>query len=98
MVSTDLREAKLMASGRSKPLSALALGQEVTIQTHGYDKSKRTFPDVLLPDGTNVNLELVKEGLCWWYRKYEPGERYWRQRHKRRKKVWTDPQPVPPRV
>jgi hypothetical protein len=26
----------------------------------------------LLPDG-NVNQELVKQGWCWWYRKYAPG-------------------------
>jgi endonuclease YncB( thermonuclease family) len=27
---------------------------------------------MLLPDGTNVNHELVKDGWCWWYRKYAP--------------------------
>jgi micrococcal nuclease len=30
--------------------------------------------DVLLPDGTNVNHTLVKDGWCWWYRKYAPGD------------------------
>jgi endonuclease YncB( thermonuclease family) len=25
---------------------------------------------VFLLDGTNVNQELVKDGWCWWYRKY----------------------------
>ena len=29
---------------------------------------------VLLPDGTNVNYTLVKEGWCGWYRKYVPGD------------------------
>jgi len=30
---------------------------------------------VLLPDdGTNVNHTLVKDGWCWWYRKYAPGD------------------------
>jgi endonuclease YncB( thermonuclease family) len=32
---------------------------------HGYDKYKLTLADVLLPDGTNVILELVKDGWCW---------------------------------
>ena len=27
-----------------------------------------------LPNGTNVNHELVKVGWCWWYRKYAPGD------------------------
>ena len=30
---------------------------------------------MLLPDGTNVNHTLVKDGWCWWYRKYAPGDR-----------------------
>jgi len=49
-------------------------GKDVTLQTHGYDKYKRTLADVILPDGTNVNHELVKQGWCWWYRKYAPGD------------------------
>jgi endonuclease YncB( thermonuclease family) len=54
--------------------SALAFGKHVTIQTHGYDKYKRTLGDVILPDGMNLNQELVKQGWCWWYRKYAPGD------------------------
>ena len=42
--------------------------------TIDYSESGRTIADVLLPDGTNVNHELVKEGWCWWYRKYAPGD------------------------
>ena len=40
--------------------SDLVFGKEVTLQTHGYDKYKRTLADVILPDGTNLNQELVK--------------------------------------
>ena len=29
---------------------------------------------MLLPEGTNVNHTLVKEGWCWWYRKYARGD------------------------
>ena len=53
--------------------SALVFGKEVTLQTHGYDKYKRTLGDVILPDGMNLNQELVKQGWCWWYRKYTLG-------------------------
>lgn len=45
--------------------SDLAFGKEVTLQTHGLDKYTRTIADVLLPDGTNVNHTLVKDGWCW---------------------------------
>jgi len=52
--------------------SKLVFGKGVTLQTHGKDKYHRTIADVLLPDGSNVNHELVKDVWCWWYRKYAP--------------------------
>ena len=80
--------------------SALAFGKEVTLLTHGYDKYKRTLADVLLPDGLNLNQELVRQGWCWWYRKYAPGdiklEGLADQARVARKGLWADPQPVPP--
>ena len=80
--------------------SALAFGKEVTLQTHGYDKYKRTLGDVILPDGMNLNQELVKQGWCWWYRKYAPGntvlEGLETEARETRKGLWVDPQPVPP--
>jgi endonuclease YncB( thermonuclease family) len=54
--------------------SSLVFGKQVTLQTHGYDKYKRTLADVFLRDGTNVNHELVKQGWCWWYRKDVPAD------------------------
>src|SRR5262245_50484730 len=42
-------------------------GKDVTIKEHGKDKYGRTIVDVLLPDGSNLNRQLVKEGLAWWY-------------------------------
>ena len=80
--------------------SSLVFGKEVTLQTHGKDKYGRTLGDVLLPDGTNVNHELVKDGWCWWYRKYALGDRVLEGLEKdardERKGLWTDPHPVPP--
>jgi hypothetical protein len=34
-----------------------------------FDPIARTIADVFLPNGTNVNHKLVKDGSCWWYRK-----------------------------
>ena len=80
--------------------SELVYGKEVTLQTHGKDKYKRTLGEVILQDGTNVNQELVKQGWCWWYRKYAPGdtilERLENEAREARKGLWVDPQPVPP--
>ncbi len=52
--------------------SELVFGKEIALQTHDLDKYGRTIADVMLPDGINVNRTLVKEGWCWWYRKYTP--------------------------
>ena len=54
--------------------SALAFGKDVILQTHGQDKYGRMLADVFLSDGTNANQALVKDGWCWWYRKYAPGD------------------------
>ena len=80
--------------------SALAFGKDVTVRTHGRDKYRRTIADVLLPDGTNVNHTLVKEGWCWWHRKYEPGdtvlEGLEQEARAGRKGLRADARPVPP--
>ena len=80
--------------------SALVFGKEVTLQTYGKDKFGRTIADALLPDGTNVNHELVKDGWCWWYRKYAPGntelEKLEKEAREAKKGLWIDPAPIPP--
>ena len=54
---------------------------------------------MFLSYGTHVNHALVKEGWCWWYRKYAPGEmeleRLEKEAREARKGMWTDLQPVP---
>ena len=81
-------------------IADLAFRKEVTLQTHGHDKYKRTLADVVLPDGMNLNQELVKQGWCWWYRKYAPGDAVLEELEKAareaRKGLWADAQPVPP--
>lgn len=80
--------------------SALVFGKEVTLQIHGKDKYGRTVADVLLPDGTNVNQMLVKDGWCWWYRKYAPGNVILDELERRARAaglgLWADPAPIPP--
>lgn len=80
--------------------SALAFGKEVTIQTHGKDKYKRTIGEVILPDGMNLNQELVKQGWCWWYPKYAPDNVILAELQRRARRsglgLWADPAPIPP--
>ncbi len=62
-------------------------------QAFGHDKYRRSNADVLLPDGMNLNQELVKQGWCWWYRKYVPGntvlERLEHKAREARKGLWV---------
>ena len=78
----------------------LAFGKEVTLQTHGQNKYKWTLGDVILPEGINLNQELVKQDWCWWYRKYAPGdtvlEGLEKEAREGKKGLWGDLQPVPP--
>jgi endonuclease YncB( thermonuclease family) len=78
--------------------SDLAFGKEVTVQTFGKEKYTRTIGDVILPDGMNLNQELVKRGWLWWYRKYAPGdtvlERLEQEAREARKGLWAYPQPM----
>ena len=80
--------------------SELVFGKEVSLQTFGKDKYGRTLAEVLLPDGTNVNHTLVKDGWCWWYRKYAPGDTVLdgleKEAREGRIGLWADPHPMPP--
>ena len=53
-----------------------------------------------MPDGMNLNQGLVKQGWCWWYRKYAPGDTVLEgletDAREGWKGLWADPQPVPP--
>jgi micrococcal nuclease len=79
--------------------SSLLFGKEVRIESHGRDKHRRTLGTVFDGD-LNVNQELVKEGWCWWFRKFVPKDQALKQLEQEAKKakkgLWTDPNPVPP--
>jgi len=82
--------------------SDLAFGKDVTLKRYGLDKYGRTIGDVILPNGQVLNQELVRAGLCWWYRKYAPDNATLQtlEAEARAAKVglWRDPDPIPPWV
>lgn len=48
----------------------LAAAQLVTVKVFDTDKYGRSVGDVFLPDGRNLNREIVRAGYAWWFRKY----------------------------
>ena len=51
-------------------LSDLIFGKEVKLEKLGTDRYGRTLGFIYLRNGTNVNLEMVKNGMAWQYEKY----------------------------
>ena len=80
--------------------SAMVFAQYVTLEIHGKDKYGRILADVLLADGTNVKHELVKDGWCWWYRKYAPEnttlENLETEAREAKRGLWAAPESIPP--
>lgn len=109
----DHQEERIRLSGIDCPEKGQAYGQRakqatservfgkaVTLQTFGKDRYGRTIADVILPDGDNLNQILVKEGMCWWYRKYAPGNMVLAEleteARRKRMGLWAEAQPIPP--
>ena len=101
LISIDCPEGDQPFGSQATQLTTqLALEKAVTVTDMGRDKYHRLLGDVVLPDGRLLNRELVREGFCWWYRKYAPGdtvlEGLEQEARAAKKGLWADPQPVPP--
>jgi endonuclease YncB( thermonuclease family) len=76
------------------------LGKDILVRTYGLDRYGRTIGDVLLSDGANLNRELVKAGLCWWYRKYATNDSVLAalemEAREAKLGLWAEPEPLPP--
>jgi endonuclease YncB( thermonuclease family) len=41
----------------------------VTVKVCDIDRRKRTAAETILPDGHNLNQELLRATLAWWYQR-----------------------------
>jgi endonuclease YncB( thermonuclease family) len=79
--------------------SQAAFGRNVTVQVVDHDRYGRVVGEVILPDGMNLNHELLRAGLAWWYRQYSSDwelaglEAQARAEHRG---LWSDASPIPP--
>jgi len=98
----ELKQAYGSASQQN--LSGLVLGKQVTIVWTKLDKYRRTVGTIML-DGRDINIEQVKAGLAWHFKKYadeqKPEDRRTyaaAEQEARAAKLglWKDPNPTSP--
>jgi endonuclease YncB( thermonuclease family) len=99
LADIDCPEKKQPFGSKAKQFtSAFCFGKEVLIKTEGRrDRYKRMLATVFVED-KNINEELVKAGLAWYYR-YSKKVVYDKlEKDARKKKVglWSDQNPVEP--
>ena len=88
------------SNAAKRHLSSLTFGKRVKVLTRDTDRFGRTVAEVVLPDGRNVNHEMVKAGYAWWFRQYAPNDstlaNLEREARKAQRGLWADPHAVPP--
>lgn len=80
-------------------LSDLIFGKEVKLEKLGKDRYGRTLGFIYLRNGTNVNLEMVKNGMSWQYEKYSKSavlKKAQASAKSMKAGLWRDPYPVAP--
>ncbi|MEK7257990.1 MAG: thermonuclease family protein, partial [Bacteroidota bacterium] len=78
--------------------SDLVFGKQIILQKTGVDRYKR-WVCVVTCEGKNLNLELVKAGLAWHFKKYSKAQEYAEAESAARaakKGLWRDPSPITP--
>lgn len=81
-------------------LSDLVFGQEVDVIVETLDRYGRTVGTVIYR-GSDVNLEQVRRGMAWVYRKYSRDPNYLAAESEARttqRGLWIDEEPRPPWV
>ncbi len=78
----------------------LAFGKDVKVIVRDVDRYGRTVGEVILPGGRNLNQELVRAGLAWWYVQFAPRDRVLAalqtEARDAKRGLWADKNPVPP--
>ncbi len=99
-----LRRRQAFGNKSKQSLSDLVFNKHVTVEYNKKDKYGRTVGKIMV-DGVDVNLEQVKAGMAWHYKKYQreqtEGDRRLYAQAKDQAKLekrglWIDEGPTPP--
>jgi len=106
--SIKVRLAEIDAPERDQPygkraktvLSTLTLDRSIRVETSVKDRYGRVVGRVYVGD-MDVNAELIRLGMAWFYRQYGQDNNLYRleiEARTARWGLWADPRPVPPWV
>lgn len=101
----DAPEKKQAFGQKAKEkMSGLVFGKDVVVEWNKRDRYGRTI-GVVLVDGQDAGLELIRSGLAWHYKQYQreqspaDRERYGAAEEAARAErigLWSDAEPTPP--
>lgn len=101
----DAPEKKQAFGNKSKEfLSALVFNKLVTVEYYKQDKYGRTLGKIIV-DGIDANLEQIKSGMAWHYKKYQNEQSVEDQflyanaeilARSKKHGLWFDREPTPP--
>lgn len=96
----DAPEKKQAYGSQAKDfLSSLIFGKTVTVDVQKQDGWGRYLTHVYTADGSDISLEMIKNGYAWHYIKFDKSEMYRlaeiEARHNR-VGLWADTEPLPP--
>jgi micrococcal nuclease len=80
-------------------VTALALGKTVKVEKLNLDPRGRTIANVFLPDGSNLAVLLLEQGLAWHYTVYSNSkelEAIEKKARDQKKGLWVQENPVEP--
>ena len=75
------------------------IGKSIRYKLMGIDRYGRTIAVIYLDDDRELNLEIIKAGYAWHYKRYAARPDYADAEKKARKAglgLWADPNPTPP--
>ena len=95
----DAPEKKQAFGNKSKDnLAKYIAGKTVTVEYQKKDKYKRILGTIYY-NNTDINLQQVKDGYAWVYKKYSNNQTYYKaEKSARAKKIglWSDKNPIVP--
>jgi endonuclease YncB( thermonuclease family) len=80
-------------------LSDLVFGKIVEVSWKSKDRYGRFLAEIFLPDGRNVNKEIVKAGYAWHFKKYSKDlsyDRLEKQARTSKRGLWQDSNAIAP--